>query len=195
MEEISHVLWAHRIMIKSSNGDTPFSLTYGTEAVIPTEIGMPTQKTAEVDMNSKVRSTSFKPGDLVYHSNDASSAEEVGKLRPKWEGPYEEIVSLLGLVQDLIHQQLIGIKSFKISQKTKKQIALVRSVVEVEYRCMASATCEIDVHLVREKVSSDVIKTMKVSSQDHISNVFTKGLAISQHKKLCENLLLVDMFR
>ncbi|GJY13608.1 reverse transcriptase domain-containing protein [Tanacetum coccineum] len=50
MEEISHVLWAHRTMIKSSNGETPLSLTYGTEAVIPVEIGMPTLRTAEVDM-------------------------------------------------------------------------------------------------------------------------------------------------
>ncbi|GJX94982.1 reverse transcriptase domain-containing protein [Tanacetum coccineum] len=50
LEEISHVLWAHRTMIKSSNGDTPFSLTYGTEAVIPAEIGMPTFRTAEVDV-------------------------------------------------------------------------------------------------------------------------------------------------
>nr|GEU38378.1 hypothetical protein [Tanacetum cinerariifolium] len=30
--------------------------------------------------NSKVRSTSFKPGDLVYRSNNASHAKEVGKL-------------------------------------------------------------------------------------------------------------------
>nr|GEX87588.1 reverse transcriptase domain-containing protein [Tanacetum cinerariifolium] len=50
VEEVSHVLWAHRTMIKSSNGETPFSLTYGTEAVIPAEIGMPTLRTAEVDM-------------------------------------------------------------------------------------------------------------------------------------------------
>ncbi|GJT34821.1 reverse transcriptase domain-containing protein, partial [Tanacetum coccineum] len=50
IEEISHVLWAHRTMVKSSNGDTPFSLTYGTEAVIPAEIGMPTFRTAEVDV-------------------------------------------------------------------------------------------------------------------------------------------------
>ncbi|GJX78797.1 reverse transcriptase domain-containing protein [Tanacetum coccineum] len=50
LEEISHVLWAHRTMIKSSNGDTPFSLTYGTEAVIPAKIGMPTFRTAEVDV-------------------------------------------------------------------------------------------------------------------------------------------------
>ncbi|GKB45610.1 reverse transcriptase domain-containing protein [Tanacetum coccineum] len=28
--ELSHVLWSHRTMIKSSNGETPFSLTYGT---------------------------------------------------------------------------------------------------------------------------------------------------------------------
>ncbi|GJT95425.1 reverse transcriptase domain-containing protein [Tanacetum coccineum] len=125
MEEISHVLWAHRTMVKSSNGDTPFSLTYGTEAVIPAEIGMPTFRTAEVDVakndealkinlelleekreqaaireakskrqmekyyNAKVRNTSFKPGDLVYRNNEASHAEDTGKLGPKWEGPYE----------------------------------------------------------------------------------------------------------
>lgn len=40
LEEVPHVLWAHRTMIKSSNGDTPFSLTYDTEAVIPVEIGI-----------------------------------------------------------------------------------------------------------------------------------------------------------
>nr|GEY62535.1 hypothetical protein [Tanacetum cinerariifolium] len=50
IEEISHVLWAHRTMIKSSNEETPFSLTYGTEAVILVEIGMPTLRTTKVDM-------------------------------------------------------------------------------------------------------------------------------------------------
>ncbi|GJQ97919.1 reverse transcriptase domain-containing protein [Tanacetum coccineum] len=119
MEELPHVLWAHRTMIKSSNRDTPFSLTYGTEAVIPVEIGMPILRTAKVDLvqndealeinldlleekieqaaiqeakikakmerdyNSKVCSVSFKPGDLVYRNNDASRAEDTGKLGPK----------------------------------------------------------------------------------------------------------------
>nr|GEY38143.1 hypothetical protein [Tanacetum cinerariifolium] len=50
IEEIPHVLWAHRTMIKSSNEDTSFSLTYGKEAVIPAEIGMPSMRIAEVDM-------------------------------------------------------------------------------------------------------------------------------------------------
>ncbi|GJX96095.1 reverse transcriptase domain-containing protein [Tanacetum coccineum] len=49
IEEIPHVLWAHRTMIKSSHGDTPFSLTYGTKAVIPAEIGMPTYHIAVMD--------------------------------------------------------------------------------------------------------------------------------------------------
>ncbi|GJX07023.1 reverse transcriptase domain-containing protein [Tanacetum coccineum] len=125
MQEISHVLWAHHAMIKSSNKDTPFSLTYGTEAVILAKIDMPTLRTVEVDMvqnnealeinldlleeireqaaireanskakmekyyNSKVRSTAFRPGDLVYRSKEASWAKKVGKLCPKWEGPYK----------------------------------------------------------------------------------------------------------
>ncbi|KAK1426837.1 hypothetical protein QVD17_15517 [Tagetes erecta] len=43
-DELAHVLWAHRTMPKTSTGETPFSLTYGTEAVIPVEIGMPTRR-------------------------------------------------------------------------------------------------------------------------------------------------------
>nr|GEU57939.1 hypothetical protein [Tanacetum cinerariifolium] len=39
--------------------------------------------------NSRVRNTSFKPGDLVYWSNKASHGKDGGKLRPKWEGPYK----------------------------------------------------------------------------------------------------------
>ncbi|GJV81275.1 reverse transcriptase domain-containing protein [Tanacetum coccineum] len=37
----------------------------------------------------QVRNASFKPGDLVYRSNEASRVEDTRKLGPKWEGPYE----------------------------------------------------------------------------------------------------------
>ncbi|GJX49482.1 reverse transcriptase domain-containing protein [Tanacetum coccineum] len=130
LEKISHVLWAHRTMIKSSNRETPFSLTYGTEAVIPVEIGMPTLRTVEVDMikneealefnldlleerreqaaiqeakskakmekyyNARVRNISFRPEDLLYRKNEASCAEDGGKLGPKWEGPYKVMEAL-----------------------------------------------------------------------------------------------------
>nr|GEW48571.1 reverse transcriptase domain-containing protein [Tanacetum cinerariifolium] len=125
VEELPHVLWAHRTVIKSSHSDTPFSITFGTEVVIPAEIGMPTYRTAAVDVvyndeelrlnldlleerreraaireakaklkmtkyyNARVRGVTFRPGDFIYRSNDASHALAGGKLGPKWEGPYE----------------------------------------------------------------------------------------------------------
>ncbi|GKA46441.1 reverse transcriptase domain-containing protein [Tanacetum coccineum] len=39
--------------------------------------------------NARVRGVTFRPGDFVYRSNDASHAVDGGKLGPKWEGPYE----------------------------------------------------------------------------------------------------------
>nr|GFD53941.1 reverse transcriptase domain-containing protein [Tanacetum cinerariifolium] len=39
--------------------------------------------------DAKVRGVSFRPGDFVYRANGASHVEDAGKLRPKWEGPYE----------------------------------------------------------------------------------------------------------
>ncbi|GJZ97982.1 reverse transcriptase domain-containing protein [Tanacetum coccineum] len=96
IEELSHVLWAHRTTIKSIHGDTPFSLTYGTEAVIPAEIGMPTYRTTTVDavhndeeLRLNLDLLEERPGDFVYRSNDASHDVAGRKLRPKWEGPYE----------------------------------------------------------------------------------------------------------
>nr|GEY56775.1 reverse transcriptase domain-containing protein [Tanacetum cinerariifolium] len=101
-------------MIKSSHGDMPVSLTFGTEAVIPAEIRMPTYRIAVVDVvcndeelrlnlnllegrrecttireakaklkmtkyyNARVRGVTFKPGDFVYHSNDASHVWKEG---------------------------------------------------------------------------------------------------------------------
>nr|GEX90175.1 reverse transcriptase domain-containing protein [Tanacetum cinerariifolium] len=44
--------------------------------------------------NARVRGVTFRPGDFVYHSNDAIHVMEGKKLGPKWEGPYEVIEAL-----------------------------------------------------------------------------------------------------
>ena len=36
------MLWAYRTTSRNRTGESPFALTYGMEAIIPTEIGMPT---------------------------------------------------------------------------------------------------------------------------------------------------------
>ena len=39
-EELPNVLWAYRTTARNPTGETPFRLTYGTEAVIPIEVGV-----------------------------------------------------------------------------------------------------------------------------------------------------------
>ena len=39
-EELPNVLWAYRTTARTPTGETPFKLTYGTEAMILVEIGV-----------------------------------------------------------------------------------------------------------------------------------------------------------
>ena len=39
-EELPNVLWAYKTTARTPTGETPFKLTYGTEAVIPVEVGV-----------------------------------------------------------------------------------------------------------------------------------------------------------
>nr|XP_016460739.1 PREDICTED: uncharacterized protein LOC107784171 [Nicotiana tabacum] len=43
-EELPGVLWAYRTTTKTATGETPFSLVYGSEALIPVEIGEPSTR-------------------------------------------------------------------------------------------------------------------------------------------------------
>ena len=45
MDELPEVLWAYKKTAHKPTGISPFALTYGMEAIIPTEIGMPTLRT------------------------------------------------------------------------------------------------------------------------------------------------------
>ncbi|GJX27538.1 reverse transcriptase domain-containing protein [Tanacetum coccineum] len=100
-EEVPNVLWAHRTMKKTSNGETPFSLTYGTEAVIPAEIGMPTHRTSSVNEKTNDQELHLNL-DLLderreiaaireARKNEVSRAANTGKLGPTWKGPYKVI--------------------------------------------------------------------------------------------------------
>ena len=41
VDELPHVLWSYRTTSRRLTGETPFSMTYGVEAVIPVEMGFP----------------------------------------------------------------------------------------------------------------------------------------------------------
>nr|GEV19047.1 protein NYNRIN-like [Tanacetum cinerariifolium] len=91
IEELPHVLWAHR----TNDEELRLNLDLLEER---RERAAIREAKAKLKMtkyyNSWVRGVTFRPRDFVYHSNDASHAVDRGKLGPKWEGPYEVIEAL-----------------------------------------------------------------------------------------------------
>ena len=49
---IAIVLWTYRTTPWRSIGETPFSMTYGAEAVIPLETGFPTLRTSSFNLSN-----------------------------------------------------------------------------------------------------------------------------------------------
>nr|XP_043633076.1 uncharacterized protein K02A2.6-like [Erigeron canadensis] len=52
VEELPNVLWAYRTTAKTATGCTPFSLVYGSEAVLPPEIGLPTYRISHFEQTT-----------------------------------------------------------------------------------------------------------------------------------------------
>ncbi|XP_020229721.1 uncharacterized protein K02A2.6-like [Cajanus cajan] len=48
-EQLLEVLWAYRCMPQSTTQETPFRLTYGTDAMIPVEVGEPSFRRQHFD--------------------------------------------------------------------------------------------------------------------------------------------------
>ncbi|PON74511.1 Ribonuclease H-like domain containing protein, partial [Parasponia andersonii] len=49
LEELPAVVWAHRTTERRSTGKTPFTMVFGSEAVIPVEVGLPTLRSQVVE--------------------------------------------------------------------------------------------------------------------------------------------------
>nr|GEV16382.1 hypothetical protein [Tanacetum cinerariifolium] len=79
--------YALRFQFAASNNEAKYEALERRERVAVCE-AMAKSKMMKY-YNVRVRDVAFKPGDFVYHSNDASHAVAGGKLGPKWEGIYE----------------------------------------------------------------------------------------------------------
>ncbi|GJS06171.1 reverse transcriptase domain-containing protein [Tanacetum coccineum] len=91
VDELPNVLWAHRTSLKTSNGETPYSLTFGSEAVIPTEVGMPTHRTMMIkdgkDNEEEIRLNL----DLLTERREATAIREA-RYKTKVEQYYNKRV-------------------------------------------------------------------------------------------------------
>src|SRR3954463_14090615 len=76
VEELHSVLWAYRTTPHSTTGETPFRLTYGTEAVIPVEIREPSRRT-ETPLEEELNDEAMREElDMVEEIRAGSSLRE-----------------------------------------------------------------------------------------------------------------------
>ncbi|RDX74646.1 Pol polyprotein, partial [Mucuna pruriens] len=90
---LPYALHGYRTPIRTSIGATPCSLVYGTEAVLPIEVKIPSLRViVETEIKStfdkKVRPRSFKEGDLVLRKILHNAKDSRRKWTPNYEGPY-----------------------------------------------------------------------------------------------------------
>ncbi|KAD5960652.1 hypothetical protein E3N88_12124 [Mikania micrantha] len=73
-EELPFVLWANRTTTKNATGQTPFSLVFGSEAVLPTEIIISTTRTSlqTIESNKEV---------LSHDIDTIDEARDIAKIR------------------------------------------------------------------------------------------------------------------
>ncbi|XP_070006408.1 uncharacterized protein [Nicotiana sylvestris] len=94
-EVLPGILWAYRTTTKTSTGETPFSLVYGAEALIPVEIGEPSTRFTQASEESNNEEMRINL-DLLEGKREAAlirmaaqkQAANAGKLSPTSEGPY-----------------------------------------------------------------------------------------------------------
>uniref|UniRef100_A0A2N9J1F3 Uncharacterized protein n=1 Tax=Fagus sylvatica TaxID=28930 RepID=A0A2N9J1F3_FAGSY len=109
-EELPSILWAYRTTVRIPTGETPFRMTFGSEAVeneeqlrLNLDLIDEVRETAETRVkryqermarhyNSRVKPRQLSVGDLVLRKVTlATKNPSEGKLGPNWEGPYKVI--------------------------------------------------------------------------------------------------------
>ena len=107
VEELPHVLWTYRTTPRRSTGETPFSMTYGAEAVIPLEMGFPTLKTSSFSPNSN-NELLERSLDLIEERRE-SAMVQLAYYQHKLKQGYDAKVKLRPLVLgDLVLRKVLG---------------------------------------------------------------------------------------
>ena len=107
MEELPHVLWTYRTIPRRSTGETPFSMTYGVEAVIPLEIGFPMSRTSSFNPNDNDEQLT-KSLDLIEEKRE-NAMVQLAYYQQKLKQGYNANVKLRPLTPgDLVLRKVVG---------------------------------------------------------------------------------------
>ena len=107
MEELPHVLWTYRTMPRRSTGETPFSMTYGAEAVIPLETGFPTSRTSSFNPRDNDEQLT-KSLDLIEEKRE-NTMVQLAYYQQKSKQGYDANIKLRPLTpSDLALRKVVG---------------------------------------------------------------------------------------
>ena len=107
IEELPHVLWTYQTTPRKSIGETPFSMTYGAEAVIPLENGFPTMRTSTFTLNGNDELLK-KSLDLIKERRE-NAMVQLAYYQHKLKQGYDINVKLRPLAPgDLVLRKVLG---------------------------------------------------------------------------------------
>ena len=105
--ELPGVLWAYRTIVRTPTGETPFKLTYGSEAVIPVEMHM---------ANHRVMKYRYKDNEEQLHLN----LDLIDKVRMDAEQRTARYKNLMARQYDA----MVKSKRFNIGDLVLKRVSL-----------------------------------------------------------------------
>ena len=107
MEELPHVSWTYRTTPLRLIGETPFSMTYGADVVIPLETGFPTLKISTFSPNSN--DNLLERGLDVIEERRENATIQLAYYQRKLKQGYDAKVKLRPLVPgDLVLRKVLG---------------------------------------------------------------------------------------
>ncbi|XP_075674859.1 uncharacterized protein LOC142644058 [Castanea sativa] len=106
VEELPHVLWTYRTTPRKSTSETPFSMTYGMEAVIPLKSRFPTLKSEQYSIEGNHRML-LDNLDTVEERREVASVK-MANYQQKLKQTYDEGVKPRPLVPgDLVLRKVV----------------------------------------------------------------------------------------
>ena len=107
MEELPHVLWTYRTTPQRSTRETPFSMSYRAEAVIPIETRFPTLRTQTFNLNDNDKLLEMSL-DLIEERRENAMVQLV-YYQHKLKQGYDVRVKLRPLeLGDLVLRKVLG---------------------------------------------------------------------------------------
>ena len=107
MDELQHILWTYQTTACRSTGETPFSMTYGVETMIPLETRFPKLRTGLFTQNNN-ENLLEKSLDLVEEQRE-NIMVQLTYYQQKLKQGYDSSVKLIPLnLGDLVLRKVVG---------------------------------------------------------------------------------------